>query len=60
LSLSRPRLVESLAARRPYFAGKVSEALLESFAAAKKQKDTPFSPRESSVVQFIAEGDGFQ
>ena len=52
--------VESLAARRPYFTGKVSEALLESFISAKSQKDTLFSPRERSVVQLIAEGHGYR
>jgi DNA-binding NarL/FixJ family response regulator len=52
------KAVESLAARRPYFTGKVSEALLETFVEAKKQEVTRFSPRERSVMQLIAEGHG--
>ena len=49
--------VESLAAHRPFFTGKLSERLLESFLAKQKNGGIAvLSPRERVVVQLIAEG----
>ena len=48
--------VESLAAHKPYFTAKVSEALLESFLAKPGQPQFSLTPRERGVVQLIAEG----
>lgn len=49
--------VESLSAHRPYFTGKLSEKLLESFLAKDEPKTgAGLSPRERVVVQLIAEG----
>lgn len=49
--------VESLAAHRPFFTGKVSEALLESYLAKKPNHETVLTAREKSVLQLIAEGE---
>ena len=46
--------VDSLAAHKPFFTGKVSEALLETYLA--NNRGTILSPRERAVVQLIAEG----
>lgn len=48
--------VESLAAHKPFFTGKVSEALLASYLSSEKTSDSLLSAREKSVVQLIAEG----
>jgi DNA-binding NarL/FixJ family response regulator len=49
--------VESLAAHKPFFTGRVSEQLLESFLSTHHGKvDTSLSPRERVIVQLIAEG----
>jgi DNA-binding NarL/FixJ family response regulator len=49
--------VESLAGHRPFFTGRISEQLLDSFLSKHRTKtDTPLSPRERIVVQLIAEG----
>ncbi len=48
--------VESLAAHRPFFIGKVSEALVESYLARNRKSDSLLSDREREVVQLIAEG----
>jgi DNA-binding NarL/FixJ family response regulator len=48
--------VESLAAHKPFFTGKVSEALLASYLASGRTADTLLTAREKSVVQLIAEG----
>ena len=48
--------VESLAAHKPYFTSKVSEALLESFLTKPERPQFPLTPRERGVVQLIAEG----
>ncbi|HEX2509895.1 MAG TPA: response regulator transcription factor [Microvirga sp.] len=49
--------VESLAAHKPFFTGKISEALLESFLAkGSGATESLLSPREKAVVQLIAEG----
>jgi DNA-binding NarL/FixJ family response regulator len=49
--------VESLAGHRPFFTGRISEQLLDSFLSKHRGKtDTPLSPRERIVVQLIAEG----
>ncbi len=49
--------VESLAGHRPFFTGRISEQLLDSFLSKHRAKtDTPLSPRERIVVQLIAEG----
>jgi len=47
--------VESLAAHKPFFTGKVSEALLETYLA-KGTAASVLTSREKSVVQLIAEG----
>jgi DNA-binding NarL/FixJ family response regulator len=49
--------VESLAAHKPFFTGKVSEALLEHFLSkGPRACDGALTPREKSVVQLVAEG----
>lgn len=49
--------VESLAVHRPFFTGKLSEKLLESFLAKHEQSaGAILTPRERVVVQLIAEG----
>ena len=52
--------VESLAVHRPYFTGKVSEALLRSFIATKGRKQDLLSPHERTVVQLLAEGHSYR
>ena len=47
--------VETLADHKPFFTGKVSEALLESFLL-KKPSEGALTGREKSVIQLIAEG----
>jgi DNA-binding NarL/FixJ family response regulator len=49
--------VESLAGHKPFFTGRLSEKLLETFLSAQGMQDAPLlSPRERVVVQLIAEG----
>ena len=49
--------VESLAAHRPFFTGRVSERLLNAYLSAHQGKaDAVLSPRERVIVQLIAEG----
>lgn len=48
--------VESLAAHKPFFTGKVSEALLATFLSSGKSSVSLLTAREKSVVQLIAEG----
>jgi DNA-binding NarL/FixJ family response regulator len=48
--------VESLAAHKPFFTSKVSEALLETYLAKGAPSASLLAPREKSVVQLIAEG----
>jgi DNA-binding NarL/FixJ family response regulator len=49
--------VEALVAHRPYFTGRLSERLLETFLSAQGHAGAPtLSPRERGVVQLIAEG----
>jgi DNA-binding NarL/FixJ family response regulator len=49
--------IESLAAHKPFFTGKVSEALLENFLAkGPRASEGALTAREKSVVQLIAEG----
>ena len=49
--------VESLASHKPFFTGKVSEQLLDTFLAKEHGKlDAALSPRERVIVQLIAEG----
>jgi DNA-binding NarL/FixJ family response regulator len=48
--------VESLAAHRPFFTAKVSEALLDSYLTRSTPAESVLTPRERSVVQLIAEG----
>jgi DNA-binding NarL/FixJ family response regulator len=51
--------VESLAGHKPFFTGRVTEQLLETFLAKQQVKtDAALSPRERVVVQLIAEGHG--
>lgn len=47
--------VESLAAHKPFFTGKISETLLESFLVQGQHGDM-LTGRERTVVQLIAEG----
>jgi DNA-binding NarL/FixJ family response regulator len=53
--------VESLAKRKPFFAGRISEVLLEGFLnpdrgrASSKEAD-PLTSREREIVQLLAEG----
>ena len=48
--------VEALAAHRPFFTGRVSEALLDNYLAKQREPSSILTPRERSVVQLIAEG----
>ena len=48
--------IESLAAHKPFFTGKVSETLLETYFAKKSGPDALLTAREKAVVQLIAEG----
>jgi DNA-binding NarL/FixJ family response regulator len=49
--------VESLANHKPYFTGKISETLLESFLTTQHgRSNVALSPREQVVVKLIAEG----
>jgi DNA-binding NarL/FixJ family response regulator len=48
--------VESLAAHRPFFTGRVSEALLDTFLAKGNQEESVLTGREKGVIQLIAEG----
>jgi len=48
--------VESLADHKPFFTGKVSEALLETYLSKGAADRSALSSREKSVVQLIAEG----
>jgi DNA-binding NarL/FixJ family response regulator len=53
--------VESLAQRKPFFAGRISEVLLEGFLESGRRKATPaatdrLTSREREVVQLLAEG----
>jgi DNA-binding NarL/FixJ family response regulator len=49
--------VAALANRQPFFTGRVSEALLNSFLAMHRGRaEAALSPRERVIVQLIAEG----
>jgi DNA-binding NarL/FixJ family response regulator len=49
--------VASLAEHKPFFTGRVSEQLLDSFLSSHHGKtDISLSPRERGIVQLIAEG----
>jgi DNA-binding NarL/FixJ family response regulator len=49
--------VQALSQHKPFFTGKVSEALITSFLAASgAARPSALTMRESSVVQLIAEG----
>ena len=48
--------VESLVAHKPFFTGKVSETLLESYLAKRAGTEELLTARERSVIQLIAEG----
>ena len=49
--------VETLADHKPFFTGKVSEALLESFLRkGPKRGEGALTAREKSVIQLISEG----
>ena len=51
--------IESLADHRPFFTGRVSEQLLQSYLRARPGKDDgALSHRERVIVQLIAEGHG--
>jgi DNA-binding NarL/FixJ family response regulator len=53
--------VESLAQRKPFFAGRISEVLLEGFLNPARQKNScetadRLTSREREIVQLLAEG----
>jgi DNA-binding NarL/FixJ family response regulator len=49
--------IETLAARKPFFTGRISERLLETFLTVQgASKRSVLSPRERVVIQLIAEG----
>lgn len=49
--------IESLAARKPFFTGRISETLLDAFLKSQgRNRKSILSPRERIVVQLIAEG----
>ena len=48
--------IEALAAHKPFFTGKVSEALLDTFLSQPKREGSALTYRERGVVQLVAEG----
>ena len=48
--------VESLAAHKPFFTGKVSETLLETYLSRGSTTESALSAREKAVVQLISRG----
>jgi DNA-binding NarL/FixJ family response regulator len=48
--------VESLTAHRPFFTGKVSQTLLETYLSKGSVDEAALTSREKAVVQLIAEG----
>jgi DNA-binding NarL/FixJ family response regulator len=48
--------VESLAAHKPFFTGRVSEALLETYLSKGTANASALTSREKAVLQLIAEG----
>ena len=48
--------IEALAAHKPFFTGKVSEALLDSFLLGPGRDRSALTHRERGVVQLVAEG----
>lgn len=48
--------LKALAAHKPFFTSKVSEALLESYLAKRPSSEPILTAREQSVVKLIAEG----
>lgn len=51
--------VESLVNHKPFFTGRVSEQLLDSYLTTRSRRaDGSLSPRERVIVQLIAEGYG--
>ena len=48
--------VQALTSHRPYFTSKVSEALLQKFAARSDREGSSLTARQRHVVQLIAEG----
>jgi len=49
--------IEALAAHKPFFTGKVSEALLDSYLSGPaRDQDSVLTHRERGVVQLVAEG----
>jgi DNA-binding NarL/FixJ family response regulator len=48
--------VEALSHHKPFFTGRVSEALLNAFLAKRTSSDGVLTARERGVVQLIAEG----
>jgi DNA-binding NarL/FixJ family response regulator len=51
--------VESLVNHKPFFTGRVSEQLLDSYLTTRSRRgDGTLSPRERTIVQLIAEGNG--
>ena len=48
--------IEALAAHRPFFTAKASEALLTSFLSRPARKMSDLTQRERGVVQLVAEG----
>jgi DNA-binding NarL/FixJ family response regulator len=48
--------VEALAEHRPFFTGKISEAMLAAYLAKDRRSESLLTSREREVVQLIAEG----
>ena len=48
--------IEALAAHKPFFTAKVSEALLDSFLSRPAREGSALTHRERGVVQLVAEG----
>ena len=48
--------IEALAAHKPFFTAKVSEALLDSFLSRAARGGSVLTYRERGVVQLVAEG----
>jgi DNA-binding NarL/FixJ family response regulator len=48
--------IEALAAHKPFFTAKVSQALLDSFLSRSAPEGSALTHRERSIVQLIAEG----
>ena len=48
--------IESIAERRPFFTGRISKMLLDSFVTGERAELDPLTSKERVITQLIAEG----